>query len=67
MDGKTAYERLKGKRAKMNGIEFGEGVMFKRNPKDGQLGKLSILWDDGIFQGVKTLSGEMIVGTKNGV
>ena len=31
-DGKTAYERLKGKKAKVQGIEFGETVMWKRRP-----------------------------------
>ena len=28
-DGKTSYERLKGKKAKVCAIEFGEGVLFK--------------------------------------
>ena len=28
-DGKTAYERVKGKRAKIQGLEFGEGVFWK--------------------------------------
>ena len=28
-DGRTAYERLKGKRARMKGLEFGERLQFK--------------------------------------
>ena len=28
-DGKTSYERLKGKKAKLQGLDFGEGVWFK--------------------------------------
>ena len=47
-DGKTAYERLKGKRAKVHGIEFGEGIMWKRRREGGPLGKLACMWDDGI-------------------
>ena len=42
-DGKTAYERLKGKRSKVIGVEFGETVMWKRRPIGGPLGKLSIM------------------------
>ena len=29
-DGKTGYERSKGKVARLLGMEFGEGVMWKR-------------------------------------
>ena len=52
-DGKTAYERLKGKKAKVNGLEFAEGVLFKKKASQGQLGKLNIMWEDGIYLGVK--------------
>ena len=31
-DGKTPYERSKGKRGKIPGMEFGEGVLWKRKP-----------------------------------
>ena len=48
-DGKTAYERCKGKKATMPGIEFGEAMRWKRKPLEGALGKLSFLWEDGIF------------------
>ena len=40
-DGKTAYERLKRKSAKVLGVEFGETVMWKRRPIGPPLGKLS--------------------------
>ena len=39
-DGKTAYERLKGKSSKMFGFEFAEMVHFRRIPLPGRLGKL---------------------------
>jgi hypothetical protein len=47
-DGKTAYERLKGKKAKVQGMEFGEGVMWKRRREGGPLGKLTCMWEDGV-------------------
>ena len=47
-DGKTPYERSKGKVAKLHGMEFGEAVLWKRRPVAGALGKLSCLWGDGI-------------------
>jgi len=64
-DGKTAYERLKGKKAKQQGIEFGEGVFFKK--KRTRQSKDSTVWEDGIYLGVRAVSGEIIVGTKSGV
>ena len=66
-DGKTAYERLKGKAAKMNGMEFGEGVMWKRRREGGPLGKLTCMWDDGVYLGVKGSTGEIIIGDEKGI
>jgi hypothetical protein len=66
-DGKTAYERSKGKRAKVNGIEFGEAVLWKRRPVGGALGKLAVLWEDGVYLGVKGTTGELIVGAGEGI
>jgi hypothetical protein len=40
-DRKPSYERIKGKMAHINGIQFGEGIQWKRKPS---LGKLAILW-----------------------
>ena len=34
-DGRTAYERCKGKKAKTMGIEFGEAILWKRKPDGG--------------------------------
>ena len=50
-DVKTAYERMKGKTARIYGVEFGEKVLWKRKPIAGALGKLSCLWELGIFLG----------------
>ena len=66
-DGKTGYERCKGRRARLPGMEFGEAVLWKRKREGGPLGKLACMWEDGIFLGVKGTTGEMIVGDKKGV
>eukprot|EP00974_Lingulodinium_polyedra_P088317 8562742-Lingulodinium_polyedra.AAC.1 len=59
-DGKTSYERCKGKRAKTLGIEFGEAVLWRRKPVGTAAGKLTCLWEDGVFLGVKGRTGEII-------
>ena len=64
-DGKTGYERCKGRRARLAGMEFGEAVLWKRRREEGPLGKLSCMWD-GIFLGVKWTTGEIIVEVQEG-
>ena len=66
-DGRTAYERIKGKKAKLHGMEFAEGVLWKRRREGGPLGKLTSMWEDGVFLGVKGSTGEIIVGNEKGV
>ena len=66
-DGKTNFERCKGKKAKTLGIEFGEAVLWKRKPTGGALGKLTCMWEDGVYLGVKGGSGELIVADAKGV
>lgn len=66
-DGKTSWERCKGKRAKTLGIEFGEAVLWRRKPLGGALAKLTSMWEDGVYLGVKGKSGEIIVGDPSGV
>ena len=66
-DGKTPYERVKGRAARIGGVEFGEGVLWKRRRQGGPLGKLSCMWEDGIYLGMKGTTGETIVGNKEGV
>lgn len=51
--GKTGYERCKGRRARFPGMEFGEAVLWKRLREGGPFGKLSCMWEDGIYLGVK--------------
>ena len=66
-DGKTAYERLKGKASKMLGFEFGETVNFRRMAPPGRLAKLDSLWRRGVFVGYRTVSGEYMVVNDEGV
>jgi len=66
-DGRTAYERLKGKRAKCLGLEFGETVHWRTSPTSGALGKLSSSWRQGVYLGVRGKSGEIIVADDQGV
>ena len=66
-DGRTAQERCKGKPAKVAGVQFGEAVLWRRKAIGKALGKLSLLWEDGIFLGKKGRTGEYIVGDKRGV
>ena len=66
-DGKTAYERVKGKPARVQGFEFGEGVLWKRKRGGGPLGKLTCMWEDGVFLGVKGSTAELIVGDRRGI
>ena len=66
-DGRTAYERCKGKRAKMLGYEFGEMVLWRGRPIGRRLAKLECLWEDGVYLGIKATTGEYIVGDSKGV
>ena len=64
-DGKTAYERSKGKRATVLGLEFGEKMMWKLKPT-GLMQKLETQWHFGLFIGVRQKSGEVIVAADDG-
>ena len=59
-DGKTPYERVKGKRGEMLGLEFGERVLWKHHPGKA-MEKLNIRWGNGLFLGVRARSNELIV------
>ena len=61
-DAKTAYERVKGKRAKVLRLEFVE-QLWKLKPKQ-KMDNISSRWEYGIFGGVRQRSGEVWVATK---
>ena len=52
-DGKTAYERLKGKRAKVHGIEFGEAILWKRRQEGGPSANWPVCGKTGYMWGSK--------------
>ena len=64
-DGKTAYERVRGKKGRVLGVEFGEKLLWKVRPKE-KLEKIQPRWEYGIFVGVKRKGGEVWVATKEG-
>ena len=59
-DGKTPYERVKGKKAEVIGLEFGERVLWK-HPPGRSMDKINSRWGHGMFVGVKAKSNELIV------
>ena len=64
-DGKTAMERIKGKRSAVPGLEFGEKLLWKI-PKKKKMAKMKQRWAYGIFLGVRRKSGEVWVASENG-
>ena len=66
-DGKTPFERLRGKQSRLIGLEFGEKVNFMRTAVGVRMAKLDSLWSDGVFLGYRSVSGEIVVGTEIGV
>ena len=65
-DGKTGYERAKGKRACVMGVEFGEKVLFKVRFKE-KMAKIEARWEPGIFVGVRGRSGDFWIAVKGKV
>ena len=66
IDGKTAYERLKGKKYDQELAEFGEKVHYRLDKKSIS-NKLEAKWAEGFFLGILWRSGEAIIGTDEGV
>ena len=67
-DGKTAYERLKGKKCKTEACCLGESVWYKelkdnRKPDN----KMVSDWHEGVWLGPCTKSTETLIGTPAGV
>lgn len=67
-DGKTSYERLRGKKSRMLGFAFGEKVLWRNStPAAHPSNKLGSVWAEGVYLGHTTLSAESIVGNSEGV
>jgi hypothetical protein len=67
-DGRTGYERLKGKKCTTEAVEFGEKVHYKLNMKaKSKDDKMEAKWDEGFYLGRWWRTGEAIVGTPGGI
>ena len=62
-DGKTAYERLKGKIYRGELVDYGEKVMFMPIVHGGKMKKLETKWSFGRFCGIRPRSNEMLIVT----
>ena len=65
-DGKVAYDRAKGKKPIVLGVEFGEKLLYKVKPTV-KVEKIKSRWEVGIFVGVRRRSGEVWVAVKGKV
>ena len=61
-DGKTPYERCKGKKANVLGVEFGEKVLYKIKA-EAKMMKIRPRWEYGIFVGIRPTSHQVWVAT----
>ena len=66
-DGKTGYERWKGKPYRSEEIEFGEKVHYRLNLKaKSNREKLEVRWGEGFYLGRWWRTGEAIIGAAGG-
>ena len=65
-DGRTNYQRRKGKKFGTNTVEFAEAIMYLI-PKSIGRDKFDSRWANGIWLGIREESGEHIIGTIDGV
>ena len=68
-DGKTAYERLKGRRCNVVAIPLGECVWYKQLKDDEGRGghRMESDWMEGVWLGHSRSTSETLIGTKEGV
>lgn len=51
-DGKTAYERAKGKKFNKEICEFGDCILFRRGKSNSKTNKLDPKWFEGVYLGM---------------
>ena len=66
-DGRSSYERLKGTQASLPGLEFGERILWRVNIKGDRKNKLDAVSEDGVYLGQSIVSGECLVGGREGM
>ena len=67
IDGKTPYERHKGKKSKHELCHFGEKVWYMPLKGHRDEGKRGVRYLEGIWLGINELNGEVMIGTPEGV
>jgi hypothetical protein len=65
-DGLVAYERIKGKKPTVLGLEFGEKLAYMKE-RGNKLSKLKSRWGLGIFVGVRRRTNEIMVANPGGI
>ena len=67
-DGRTAYERRRGRRCNLECVPFGEYVWFKQvREGNDRTNKTESEWSEGIWLGHARQSNEHVIGTEQGV
>ena len=67
-DGRTAYERQKGRKCKQEVIPFAEKVMYKKLKESGARKQiLESQWEEGLWLGHSRTCNEVLIGTYTGV
>ncbi len=66
-DGRTAFERLRGKRARTNAIPIGEKILYQPVRHQTKREKLDSRWEYGIYVGFVMQSMEALVAGSRGV
>ena len=62
-DGRTEYERLKGRGDRRRLIEFGESVLYRPlKASNHQPRPLDARFEEGVYRGIHEISGEVLVG-----
>ena len=64
-DGRTPYEKIKGRASRRPVAVFGEKVWYK--PSHGRSKTLDYVFEEGIFLGVQDRSDEALIGVPHGV
>ena len=63
----NGVQATEGKSAKVQGMSFANGLLWKRRRAGGPLGKLTCMRDHGVNLSIKATTGEVIMVNRNGV
>ena len=66
-DGRTAFQRLRGRKATSYMAQFGEKVLFQKVTHSSRANKMDSRWDYGLYLGFSTRSMESNIWTPDGM